>query len=113
MLNIALVKIMMTYNTSLPNKVDLVLNREISLLVLLKNKMAQPDLFGVHAGGTLETLEPMQVVARGFTNTSKSTEPEDLTFQLRQRKLFELTVQHEKFENNLYKKWGRSEAELR
>ena len=31
-----------------PNKVDQVLNREISQLVFLKNKIKQPDLFGVH-----------------------------------------------------------------
>jgi hypothetical protein len=46
----------MTYNRMLPNKVDLVLNREISLLVLLKNKIAQPDLFGVHTEKGFEML---------------------------------------------------------
>lgn len=70
-LNIVLVKIMINYNTPLPNKIDLVLNREISLLVLLKNKVAQPDLFGVHKSDTLETLKPMHVSPRGVpTNAS-------------------------------------------
>jgi hypothetical protein len=81
-LNIALVKIMMTYNTPMPNKIDLVLNREISLLVLLKNKVAQPDLFGVHEDGTLENLEPMHVSTRGLphNSVSLSKEPENLSF---------------------------------
>jgi len=70
-LNIALVKIMMSYNTPLPNKIDLVLNREISLLVLLKNKVAQPDLFGVHGGGTFENLQPMlHVSSRGLPKSA-------------------------------------------
>jgi hypothetical protein len=39
----------MGFNKTMPNKIDLVLNREISLLVLLKNKEAEPDLFGIHS----------------------------------------------------------------
>ena len=47
-LNVILARMIMSFNRPLPNKIDLVLNREISLLVLLKNKIEQPDLFGIH-----------------------------------------------------------------
>jgi hypothetical protein len=48
-LNVILAKMIMSFNRPLGNKIDLVLNREISLLVLLKNKIEQPDLFGIHS----------------------------------------------------------------
>lgn len=48
LLNMILAYMIMSFNRPLPNKVDLILNREISLLVLLKNKIVKPDLFGLH-----------------------------------------------------------------
>jgi hypothetical protein len=79
-----------------PNKVDQVLNREISQLVFLKNKIKQPDLFGVHDQDQFQMED--EIIS---------------DFKQRQRLLFDLTIKNERFESSVFKLWGRSETELR
>jgi hypothetical protein len=55
-LNILLVRLIFSFNRALPNKIDHVMNREISLLVLLKNKIEEPDLFGLHSRRSFRDL---------------------------------------------------------
>ena len=90
-LNVILAMMIMSFNKPLPNRSDIALNREISILVLLKNKIEQPELFKIHGSETKSSIY----------------QDENL------RQLFDLTVKHEKFETKMFRLWGRSECELR
>jgi hypothetical protein len=68
-LNLIIVRLIMKFNKTLPNKIDLVLNREISLLVLLKNKQSQPNLFGIHS--PLEM--PAELLDSGYSESVMPT----------------------------------------
>ena len=91
MLNVILAVMIMSFNKPLPSRIDLALNREISILVLLKNKNEDPDLFSIHGSATKRSISQDENV----------------------RRLFDLTLKHEKFETKVFRLWGRQESELR
>jgi hypothetical protein len=65
----------------------------------------------MHSSHTINDLQKKSLLS--YDKSNNNEQPLEWSFRLRQRQLFEMTVFHEKFEVEVFKAWGRLEAESR